>query len=160
MPQAVGRNGAMISRPRPKNGGSIPSHGVPIGPGQRMAPMPAHRAAPARNVLGRARNGGVMGEAMMSAEVHTGRIHAPSKAIRLRARTATHEARAPLSAGMPMRPERARNQSAITHGRGKTGKPAQLRARRSAPSASGPTAGSIQNHAPTRCAGQIAPHLT
>lgn len=180
MPQTVGRNGATTSRPRQNNGGRIPNHGVPIGPARRMAPMQARLSAQARNVLGRARNGVGMGEARMSAEVHTGRIHAPPKATRLRARTAPHEDRAPPSGVILMPPDLARNHPATTRDSEKTGKLAKLHARRSAPGpmlgprqdhlvrpgASGRktgrhvTTGSIQNGAPTRCAGLIAPRPT
>lgn len=161
MPRAAGRNVAMTSRPRQNNGGRILNHGVPIGPGRRTAPMPAHRSAQARNVLGRARNGVVMGEAKMFAEVHTGRIHAPPKATRHRARTAPHGAHAPPSAVILMPPDLAtRNHPATTRDSRKTGKLAQLRARRSAPGASGRTTGRIRNGAPTRCAGLIAPRPT
>ena len=160
MPRAAGRNGAMTTRPRQNNAGRILNHGVPIGPGRRTAPMPDHRSAQARNVLGQARNGVVMGEARMSVEVHTGRIHAPPKATRHRARTAPHGAHAPPSAVILMPPDLARNRPATTRDSRKIGKLAKLHARRSAPGVSGRMTGSIRNGAPTRCAGLIAPRPT
>ncbi len=175
IPQTADRNGAMTSRPRQNNGERIPNHGGLIGLNRRTALTQAHLSA--RNVLGRARNDGVMGQARIFAEVHhTARIHPRPKAIRLRATTAPHAALAPPSAVILMPPDLVRNHRATTRGSGTTGKLAKLRARHSAPdpmlapkqghlirpSATGQTTGmhviseAILNGAVTRCAGLIA----
>lgn len=176
MPQAAGRSGVMTIHPALSNGTPIPNRDGPTGPGRQTVPMQAHRSARARNVLGRATNGVVTGVAGTNDGVHTGRTRAHHKVIRLHAKTA------PPTAAMLTIPERARNPARTTRDRAPTGKPNVLRARRSAPgltpdrnqkpdrparpSANGPAAEMngmnerIQNDAPTRCAGPIAPRLT